>query len=436
MGDTPDAVRFAEALRELRNKAGSPSYAKIEELGRKQPRPVKLGKGKLSQWFSGESVPAEGQPFTVLVEVLEAAAFRRSGTKKRGIHQWTAMREAAERDRRSALAEASCPLDASDASGNRPAPAETPVLADVGKAGRLLSLLPPDGRWHGWLRKAETLFRVPLFVSDPVCDALPTLEDDPFDYVDPELQGAHEILLEGLKAFCDELNGMTDISDEGPAVLDMSYPGTPAGRNELNRQACEARDRFLSAYKVMANLLNVRGIAAPSKPEVPRSSGMTEDLVDIDVRLEVGYTLPDDTVLLLALAAAGRVRSEAFTGPYFFAVRVANRSAVPIEIAGVGIEIDSGGIKPPYRFSPRGRGGRPQLPFRLGRHDGGHALANAAELAHSFRLIMERGGSPLQVRPFALTGSGNVYSGSWTPCAELVPFFADVFGDSQPDPMP
>ncbi|MEU2490943.1 hypothetical protein [Streptomyces sp. NPDC007883] len=108
-------------------------------------------------------------------------------------------------------------------------------------------------------------------MSHPVCDAWEALHGDFYDYRDPALQAAHKKLLEALDALCFELNGMTDISDEGPQVLEIPHPGTPEERNELNRQACAARDGFLPAYKEMINLLNARSptpsvAPAPSLP--------------------------------------------------------------------------------------------------------------------------------------------------------------------------
>ncbi|MER5807450.1 hypothetical protein ABT143_04510 [Streptomyces sp. NPDC002033] len=144
-----------------------------------------------------------------------------------------------------------------------------PDGADAGTAGVLLKLLPPGGDWYKVLRKAETMFRVPLSVSHPVCDALEALEDDPVGYADPALQSAYDELLGGLQTLCWELNGMTDISDGGPQALEISHPGTEDERNELNRRACAARDQFLPAYKTMVNLLNARGLVARTGMIVP-----------------------------------------------------------------------------------------------------------------------------------------------------------------------
>ncbi|MDX2647624.1 hypothetical protein PV341_29460 [Streptomyces sp. PA03-1a] len=254
-------------MSDLRQKAGNPSYQALELRGRKQQPPVKLGKGKLSQWFNGKSVPDNDRPFTVLIELLENLAANKSGTLRRGRHVWLALREAADRERRAAdTGTAPAPAGTTAAAAPNEGGEPASSAADAGKARRLVGLLPPDGAWHRWLRKAETMFRVPLSVSHPVCDAEEALQDDPLDYVDLALRRAHEEMLAGLAALCFELNGMTDISDEGPQVLEINHPGTAAERNELNRQACTARDRFLAGYKEMVNLLNARGMLSPVEP--------------------------------------------------------------------------------------------------------------------------------------------------------------------------
>ncbi|MFJ3099134.1 AbiJ-related protein [Streptomyces hydrogenans] len=148
----------------------------------------------------------------------------------------------------------------------------TPRTGDVDKAARLLQLLPQDGPWYRWLVDAETMFRVPLTVSDLVCDAHRPLETDIPDYVDPELQDAHHDLVVALGALCFELNGMTDISDEGPSVLEINHPGTSVERNALNRQACQARDQFVPAYTKVINLLNVKGVLPLASATLPAPS--------------------------------------------------------------------------------------------------------------------------------------------------------------------
>ncbi|MGW4438006.1 hypothetical protein ACWELO_19965 [Streptomyces sp. NPDC004596] len=102
MNDQPGAAQLARALRELKEKAGRPSYAAIAAWGQQQTPAVNLSKSKLSAWFNGISVPTSDRPFTVLVELLEARAQQKSGSPKRGLPQWKAMQKAAENERRCA----------------------------------------------------------------------------------------------------------------------------------------------------------------------------------------------------------------------------------------------------------------------------------------------------------------------------------------------
>ncbi|GHH24787.1 hypothetical protein [Streptomyces rubradiris] len=102
MNDRPAAEQLVRALKELKQKAGCPSYAAIAAWGQQQIPAVNLGKSKLSAWFNGISVPTSGRPFTVLVELLEARAQQKSGTPKRGLPAWQAMRKAADNEQRRA----------------------------------------------------------------------------------------------------------------------------------------------------------------------------------------------------------------------------------------------------------------------------------------------------------------------------------------------
>ncbi|MEV7775696.1 NB-ARC domain-containing protein [Kitasatospora sp. NPDC086791] len=100
MNDQSAAERLAAELRQLRMNAGTPTFAQIAMWGSQQRPPVTLGKSKLSLWFSGKSVPEDGRPFAVLVELLEARAQQRSGTSRRGLAAWQAKRNAADQGRR------------------------------------------------------------------------------------------------------------------------------------------------------------------------------------------------------------------------------------------------------------------------------------------------------------------------------------------------
>ncbi|MGW3061755.1 hypothetical protein ACWC98_38450 [Streptomyces goshikiensis] len=425
MGDVSAGQRLATELTELRVAAGM-SLTKIEAFGKAQVRPANLSRSKVSQWFNGKSVPTKGYDFDLLIQGLEPVARRQSGTRPQGIAYWRSLRDEADRDRSLAAAPGTPPhktaVDTQPSGGHGQPGGPDP---DAETADRLLKLLPPGESWFKWLRKAPTMFKVPLSVSNPVCDALEELEDR-VDYVDPILQAAHDRLMIGLTVLCNELNGMTDISDEGPQVLEMSSPGTPAERNELNRQACEARDGFLPVYKEMVNLLNARGWVTRS----PQTPGAPAGAPAVAVELAAGYTLANGSVMTLPISSA-RPRGEGITGPYFIAVLASNQSTVSVEISAAGLEIDAGeasGLLIPYLFPPRGPGGSTQLPYALGSHSGFRAHANAAEIGHGYKQIRDRGGVPRRVRPWVSTGAGDQVEGAWTAVDDTLDLIAAAFG--------
>lgn len=274
MEETSACDRLAADLRALR-EASRLTYNAITAQAKKQTPPLKLGGSKLSAWFSGKNVPKKDDDaaFRYLIQLLEPRA-KKYGVTPKGIDWWRARRDEAAAERTPPAA----PIKPAP-HPTPPAttlPAAPPHAGDTAKAERLLRLLPLDGPWLRWLEDAQTMFKVPLTVSDLVCDAHRPLEKDLPDYIDPELHDAHGALVTALAALCWELNGMNDISDEGQPVLEISHPGTSAERNELNRQACHARDGFVPAYRTMVNLLNRKNLLPPaslSPDALPRQAG-------------------------------------------------------------------------------------------------------------------------------------------------------------------
>ncbi|MEU3976744.1 hypothetical protein [Streptomyces bacillaris] len=406
MGETSARVRLAEELLKLKTASGM-TYTQIGNQATKQGR--KLGKSKLSGWLKGTNVPEADGSFELLVHLLEAHAVRNgSGVASRGLSWWRALQ-------RKAVAER-------DAAG-APKPAARTVLpstqpaalhpGDVDKATRLLNCLPLDGYWLRWLQDAETMLKVPLIVSDPLCDAHRLLQRDRLAYIDPELHTAHQELVAPLGALTYEFNGMTDISDEGQDVLEISDPGTPGARNELHRQVCQARDGFLPPYDRMINLLNRKNLLSPA----PKSS------LDITVDL-LAARWARDGALVAPLAAGTLLPGQGPTAPYYFAVQVASRNDQGPQIATAGIELakPDGTLAASYLFPARGPTPAPQLPFQLTAYGSGQALVNAPEAALLFRGL----GTVARVRPFAHTGSGQVFHGSWRTRDELQPFLDTV----------
>ncbi|MFD8447027.1 hypothetical protein ACFV11_31230 [Streptomyces globisporus] len=284
----------------------------------------------------------------------------------------------------------------------------------MNKATRLLNRLPLDGYWLRWLQDAETMLKIPLIVSDPLCDAHRPLQNDRPDYIDPELHAAHQELVAALGALTYEFNGMTDISDEGQDALEISDHGTPGARNNLHRQVCQARDGFLPAYDRMINLLNRKNLLPPA-PKSP---------LDITVDL-LAARWAHEGALAAPLAAGTLLPSPDPTAPYYFAVQVASRNDQGPQIAAVGIEMvkPDGALAVSYLFPARGPAHRPQLPFQLTAYGAGQVLANAPEIAVSFRAL---GNMVARVRPFAHTGSGQVFHGDWRTRDEMQPFLDKV----------
>ncbi|MEV3896482.1 hypothetical protein [Streptomyces anulatus] len=403
MGETSARVRLAEELLKLKNASGL-TYTQIESQATKQG--LKLGRSKLSSWLKGTNVPQADTSFTLLVQLLEPRARTRSGVAVRGLPWWRALRKEAAADREATgvpkpAARTALPATQVDAA---------PHPGDVHKATRLLNLLPLDGHWLRWLQDAETMLKIPLIVSDPLCDAHRPLQNDRPAYADPELHAAHQELVAALGALTYEFNGMTDISDEGQDVLEINNPGTPGARNDLHRQVCQARDGFLPAYDRMINLLNRKNLLPPA-PKSP---------LDITVDLLAARWAHEGT-LAVPLAAGAMLPSPGPTAPYFFAVQVASRNDQGPQIVAVGIEMvkPDGTLAASYRFPARGPAHRPQLPFQLTAYGAGQALANAPEVAVALRAL---GNTVARVRPFAHTGSGQVFHGEWRPMAELQPF--------------
>ncbi|MFI1386355.1 tetratricopeptide repeat protein [Embleya sp. NPDC020886] len=104
MGDAGGkAAELARSLRELWERAGSPTYATLVRRGAGERPAVVLRTTVLSDWFNGRGVPADPVRFAFLVTWLEREATRidhsHVATPAAG---WEGLRTAAERERRPA----------------------------------------------------------------------------------------------------------------------------------------------------------------------------------------------------------------------------------------------------------------------------------------------------------------------------------------------
>ncbi|MFE7402200.1 hypothetical protein [Streptomyces sp. NPDC057557] len=106
-------------------------------------------------------------------------------------------------------------------------------------------------------------------------------------------------------------------------------------------------------------------------------------------------------------------------------MQAASRNNQAPRIATVGIEViqPDGAPATTYLFPARGPKNRPQLPFQLTAYGADQALANAPEVAAAFRAL---GDAAAKMRPFARTGSGQVFHGEWRPVATLRPLLDAV----------
>ncbi|MET8514362.1 hypothetical protein [Streptomyces sp. NPDC005077] len=143
---------------------------------------LKLGRSKLSSWFKGTNVPEADASFELLVQLLEARARNKPGVAMRGMPWWRALQKEAAIEREAAGA-----LKPTARTVLPATPAEAaPHPGDADKTERLLSRLPLNGYWLRWLQDAQTMLKIPLIVSDPLCDAHRLLQGDRPAYVDPD----------------------------------------------------------------------------------------------------------------------------------------------------------------------------------------------------------------------------------------------------------
>ncbi|MFE5328188.1 tetratricopeptide repeat protein [Embleya sp. NPDC056575] len=97
------AAELAYSLRELWERAGSPTYAKLVRQGAGQQPAVVLNPGVLSDWLNGRGVPADPRRFAFLVTWLGHEATRRDHAYvPTPVAVWERLRGEAERERRPA----------------------------------------------------------------------------------------------------------------------------------------------------------------------------------------------------------------------------------------------------------------------------------------------------------------------------------------------
>ncbi|MER7469590.1 hypothetical protein [Micromonospora sp. NPDC000018] len=147
------AERFATALRELYEAAGSPEYRVVVRQGSQQPSPVKLTDSSLSDWLGGKSVPADPSAVRFLVPFLQGWAAKQQGYPTRPLDWWLTLRQQAWAEKRTNRG--GRPAASTGTSSGRsprlgaPIGHYTPLMLEVHRAidvpghGGRLSLLPP-----------------------------------------------------------------------------------------------------------------------------------------------------------------------------------------------------------------------------------------------------------------------------------------------------
>ncbi|MFI7701309.1 hypothetical protein [Nonomuraea sp. NPDC049480] len=90
---------FSQALADLYEHAGRPTYAELIRQATAQRPPLKLTDSSLSDWLTGVSVPSSASIVMFLVSYLQNKAAR-NGYQSQPMPQWLAQREQAQRARR------------------------------------------------------------------------------------------------------------------------------------------------------------------------------------------------------------------------------------------------------------------------------------------------------------------------------------------------
>ncbi|WP_168221042.1 NACHT domain-containing NTPase [Actinomadura sp. WMMA1423] len=93
--DDGAAQRFADALSELYERAGSPSSGQLKAVLAARHPGLALSPTSLGEWLGGKSVPSRTKVFASLVAVLQESA----GEPRRPLEWWEGLRRAAQRER-------------------------------------------------------------------------------------------------------------------------------------------------------------------------------------------------------------------------------------------------------------------------------------------------------------------------------------------------
>ncbi|WP_156724766.1 hypothetical protein [Streptomyces apocyni] len=146
----------------------------------------------------------------------------------------------------------------------------TATVSDRAKSARVAEAAPADAAWLVHLSRRMPMRRIPDFVTEGVDSALEALQRDVIDFVDPELETAHQHFTDALARFLDEIGGtFTPDHDAAYTEIPPEWRRTaPERYAQTLRDLSQARDTVLDRYKELMNTMSRRGHhPAPQQPQ-------------------------------------------------------------------------------------------------------------------------------------------------------------------------
>lgn len=161
-------------------------------------------------------------------------------------------------------------LDAFVTAAYREGASVTATGSDRAKAARVAEVVPADAAWLVRLSQRMPMRRIPDFVAEGVDSVLEALQRDVIDFVDPELEVAHQGLVDALALLVEEINGtFTPDHDAAYTEVPPEWRRTdPERYAQTLRDLSRARDTVLDRYKELMNVMSRRGhMPAPQEPQ-------------------------------------------------------------------------------------------------------------------------------------------------------------------------
>lgn len=146
----------------------------------------------------------------------------------------------------------------------------TATDSDQAKAARVAEAVPADAAWLIHLSRRMPMRRIPDFVTEGVDSTLEVLQRDVIDFVDPELETAHQRFTDALARLLDEIGGtFTPDHDAAYTEIPPEWRRTDPDRyTQTLRDLSQARDTVLDRYKELMNAMSRRGHhPTPQQPQ-------------------------------------------------------------------------------------------------------------------------------------------------------------------------